>query len=47
MFNDAISEYEDYLVPQFVGEDYENSFWAWAVKINEKDAWHEFRKVFK
>tara|TARA_Y100001970_G_scaffold246015_1_gene313532 strand:- start:15329 stop:16513 length:1185 start_codon:yes stop_codon:yes gene_type:complete len=46
MFNDAISEYEDYLVPQFVGEDYENSFWAWTAKINEKDAWHEFRKVF-
>jgi perosamine synthetase len=46
-FMDASGEYKSWFIPQKVGENYEHSYWTWAVKLENPDiSWHEFRDRF-
>jgi perosamine synthetase len=46
LFNQAIKGNEKYLTPQFVPDDYENSYWTWAATIYDESLYHEFRDQF-
>lgn len=46
IFEDAVSEF-DWLVPQYVGKDYKNSYWTWVALLDRPDiSWHQFRDRF-
>ena len=46
MFEGVVSGY-DWFKPQFVGEDYESSYWAFACKLEtDHVSWDNFRKEF-
>jgi perosamine synthetase len=46
MFEDAARGF-DWLVPQYVGKDYEHSYWTWVVRLDRADiSWHQFRDRF-
>jgi perosamine synthetase len=46
MFGDVAKDF-DWLVPQHVGEEYENSYWTWVARLdNPEVSWHEFRDQF-
>ena len=43
----AAAEGHDWLVPQRVGEQYENSYWTWVARLDRPDiSWHQFRDRF-
>ena len=47
IFDDATKEFQDWFVPQYVGDDYVNSYWTWVTKLDtERVDWHNFRDAF-
>lgn len=46
LFEDAARGFE-WFVPQYVGSEYQNSYWTWVARLNRPDiSWHEFRERF-
>jgi perosamine synthetase len=46
MFEDAARGF-DWLVPQHVGNEYENTYWTWVARLDRADVtWHQFRDRF-
>ncbi len=46
LFSEAAAGF-DWLVPQFVGGEYTNSYWTWVAKLNRAElSWHQFRDRF-
>ncbi|MBE0613481.1 MAG: DegT/DnrJ/EryC1/StrS family aminotransferase [Burkholderiales bacterium] len=47
LFNQAIEGYEDWFIPQKVGNDYAHSYYTWVARLEKPDiAWHQFRDRF-
>jgi len=47
LFADASADFA-WLVPQYVGPEYEHSYWTWVVRIDHpKVSWHAFRDKFQ
>ena len=46
IFNESVNDYKEFLTPQFVGPDYENSYWTWVAKIHDHSQWEGFRTLF-
>lgn len=47
LFNDATKGYENWFVPQQIGEGDEHSYWTWVAKIEHPNiSWHQFRDRF-
>jgi perosamine synthetase len=47
IFNDATKEFQDWFTPQYVGDEYKNSYWTWVSKLNtDKVDWYVFRESF-
>ncbi len=37
----------DWFVPQYVGNEYQNSYWTWVARLDRPDiSWHQFRDRF-
>ena len=46
LFSDAAAGF-DWLVPQYVGGEYTNSYWTWVARLDRTDiGWHQFRDRF-
>ena len=46
IFNEAARDFTSLIQPQYVGSDYEHSYWTWVVKISDKKLWNDFRNKF-
>lgn len=47
IFEDATADYHKWFVPQYVGNEYVNSYWTWVCKNNNDDlSWHKIRDKF-
>jgi len=47
LFKQAITGFEDWFIPQKVGNDYGHSYWAWVARIEHPGiSWHQFRDRF-
>jgi perosamine synthetase len=47
IFSEASRGYEEWFTPQYVGNDYVNSYWTWTAQIKDKTIrWHDFRNQF-
>lgn len=47
LFSEAIIDFEDWFVPQAVGENYQHSYWTWVARLEHPNvSWHEFRDRF-
>jgi len=46
-FEQAVSGFEDWFIPQKVGPDYVHSYWTWAARLERSDiSWNCFRDRF-
>jgi perosamine synthetase len=47
LFDQAIQGYEDWFIPQKVGNDYGHSYWTWVARMEHPSiSWHQFRDRF-
>lgn len=47
IFNDATREFHEWFTPQYIGEEYTNSYWAWSVRLKDDSiGWNQFRDAF-
>ncbi len=46
IFNNVAKDFPQLIEPQFVGDEFEHSYWTWVVKINDKKNWKDFRTRF-
>lgn len=48
LFEEAVSEFSDWFTPQYIGDEYEHSYWAFVCKLDlKKIDWYTLRKKFR
>lgn len=47
IFSDVTQDFHEWFTPQYVGEEYTNSYWAWVARLKDDSiGWNRFRDAF-